>query len=158
MMALALGVVACGQSAPVEPCGQIPEGGCPVGRGGTCKDPTCSGTYDCEGGEWTLLEACMNGSSSSSGLPSTSSSTGSGQGGSCGVTFDFGGLDTSGCVPDLETPDCPVLAAETCSACEGCEDFFVCWSVAADCAPAHAPCWLNVAYCDADGSVVHTAF
>ena len=158
-MPLLLLLASCSDAPPLQLCGEIPEGGCPIGRGGTCLDPTCTGVYDCVGGNWTVTEQCT--------APTTSaaSSSGSGVGGegggaACGVTLtdEQKMHEAHGCSPGLESPDCPAVAAETCSACSGCEDFFVCWGVAADCAPGSAPCWLDMAYCDENGEVVPLAF
>ena len=50
-----------------------------------------------------------------------------------------------GCTPDLQSPDCPAVAAEDCpeKACTtGCLDFYLCTTSG----------WKAVAYCDEDGS------
>jgi hypothetical protein len=55
--------------------------------------------------------------------------------------------ETTGCAPDLQHPDCPADAAETCaaSAClTGCTDFFLCTGEG----------WIDVAYCTEDGELV----
>jgi len=134
----------CVGEAAIQLCGEIPTGGCPIGRGGTCDDLSCSGLYDCVSGAWKRVKACdTNGTSSSS-----SSSTGTGGAPSCAVTIDRS-KEITGCA-SLETPDCPADAADSCTACEGCEDFFLCESADAN----HPKGWVAVAYCDADGHVV----
>jgi hypothetical protein len=55
--------------------------------------------------------------------------------------------EKSGCKPDLQEPDCPVAAAETCagaSCLTGCVDFFLCT----------ADGWVTRAYCDESGELI----
>lgn len=55
--------------------------------------------------------------------------------------------ETTGCAPDLQSPDCPVAAADTCAetAClTDCSDFFLCTERG----------WIDVAYCTDEGSLV----
>jgi hypothetical protein len=55
--------------------------------------------------------------------------------------------EVTGCTPDLQSPDCPASAAETCvaSAClTDCIDFYLCT----------AEGWKSVAYCDAEGQII----
>jgi len=64
------------------------------------------------------------------------------------VMIDHQG-ETTGCVPDLQEPDCPVAAAESCAetACRtGCSDFYLCTDDG----------WRAVAYCDEQGQIVMT--
>jgi hypothetical protein len=141
----ALGILGLSLSAgcpelPVPmPCGQIPAGGCPLGRGGTCDDPTCDGLYDCVDGSWTRAVPCS---------PDGGAGTGGGGGAEPG---DAGpdactpvNVNTHGQTSDcggLENPDCPIEAAGSCeeTAClTGCLDFFVC----------EQGSWIAVAYCD----------
>lgn len=140
-------------SAP-QLCDEIPEGGCPTGRGGTCDDPLCQALYDCIDGAWQKTEAC-SGAASGGGTTSTTGSGGdSGGGGGCTqgggaggsgctpVMIDHSG-EQAGCMPDLQPPDCPAAAAEQCaeSAClTGCDGFFLCTKDG----------WAEVAYCDAE--------
>jgi hypothetical protein len=101
---------------------------------------------------WQKTTTC-DGNTTSSGTGASSGSGGSGgssasggSGGCATVKLDHSG-ETTGCMPDLQIPDCPAAAAETCSqtACNsGCTDFFVCT----------AQGWKDVGYCDAKGNVV----
>lgn len=132
--------------ATVVPCGEIPRDGCPVGRGGTCDDATCAALYDCVDGAWTNVEVCDNGAGAGGG-----GEGGAGQGGDGGATCTPVVLDHTGqmqgCRPDLQSPDCPLEAAETCveTAClVRCSDFFKCT----------ARGWIAVAYCTEEGELV----
>jgi hypothetical protein len=134
-------------SNEIKLCDEIPEKGCPTGRGGTCDDPACEALYDCVGGVWEKAKIC-NGNAAGGGSGGTSGSGGSGgAGGDCTpIEFDHTGEKT-GCTPDLELPDCPAVAAEQCpeSAClTGCTDFFICKKAG----------WTAVAYCDEKGAVI----
>ncbi len=119
-----------------------PQGGCPVGRGGTCDDAACRALYDCLEGAWTEAEAC-----DSAGEPAGDRDAGAGGAtGACEVvTLDRSG-EAVGCSPALQQPDCPADAAETCvgTACwTGCIDFFLCTEEG----------WRAIAYCDEQGRV-----
>lgn len=136
-----LAAFACSSGPDIQPCGLIPTGGCPVGRGGTCDDQYCDALYDCLEGQWTLVESCPP---SGSGGSSSTSVGGSGVGGCEGVQIDRTG-EASGCTPDLQEPDCPADVAESCQPClSGCVDFFLC----------KARGWETVAFCDENGEVV----
>jgi hypothetical protein len=135
-------MLGCPSGPNIKLCGEIPMGGCPIGRGGTCMDATCDALYDCVDGSWTLAEQCDQGvgggGTSSSSL--SSSSTGLCMPG----TFDHAN-EAMGCTPDLESPDCPVEAAESCEPCAtGCVDFFMCKTSG----------WMDVAFCDDTGKLV----
>ncbi|MEO7331344.1 MAG: hypothetical protein ABI193_22400 [Minicystis sp.] len=136
---------ACGDPPPLPICGQIPDGGCPIGRGGSCDDTYCAALYDCVDSKWTRVSSCEGGAGGSGGGPGGSGGAGQG-GGSCTmVTLDHTG-ETLGCKPDLENPDCPAAAAETCaeSAClTSCLDFFLCTKDG----------WIDVAHCDDQGQL-----
>ena len=132
----------------------VPEGGCPTGRGGTCDDPSCDALYDCIAGVWektTTCDAQSTGGGGSGGQGGSTAGGGSGgQGGCEPISLDHTD-ETTGCTPDLQSPDCPAAAAEVCSemAClTDCTDFYVCKL------EAGAPTWTPVAYCDADGQLV----
>ncbi len=133
----------CSSGNRIERCGLIPADGCPVGRGGTCKDETCPALYDCVDGSWTLVEVCEP---IGGGGAASSSVGGGGSGGvMCnGVTIDRTG-ESQGCEPPLQSPDCPAAAAELCRPCDtGCVDFYLC----------KRDGWHGVAFCDEDGHVV----
>jgi hypothetical protein len=134
----------CGGDPPLQLCGEIPTGGCPVGRGGTCDDTTCEALYDCVSGAWTRTKSCPMMATSSS-----SSSTGAGGAPSCPVMIDYSN-QTTDCTPDLETPDCPALAADSCAACDGCDDFLLCEIDQ----KTGEKGWVAVAFCDDNGHVV----
>jgi hypothetical protein len=134
---VALGAAHGCASNDVEPCGLIPEAGCPIGRGGTCEDRTCGALYDCVDGNWRLAEVCSGNTGGFGG-------GGSGAGGCEPSMIDRTG-ETDGCTPDLQEPDCPAAAAEVCQPClSGCFDFYLC----------KAEGWEAVAFCDEDGHVV----
>jgi hypothetical protein len=133
---------ACGGGDELLLCGQIPPDGCPIGRGGTCEDVVCAALYDCVEGSWTLAETCVRGGGEGGG------GAGAGQGGGeCApVSLDHTG-EAMGCTPDLQSPDCPVAAAETCaaSAClTECDAFFLCTDDG----------WALAAFCDREGALV----
>jgi hypothetical protein len=141
--ALLLGLLLFGCQSPttVQRCGEIPGGGCPLGRGGTCADLECDALYDCLDGSWRLTQVCDPGTG---GEGAGGDGAGGGAGGGCeGVVIDDPG--GTGCTPDLQEPDCPAAAAAACHPClTGCADFFVC----------AARGWEAVAFCDEDGHVV----
>lgn len=127
---------------PLALCGVIPEGGCPIGRGGTCDDPSCTGVYNCIEGQWTLEFACDGGGGGSGGSGASSSHVSTG---ACvTAVLDHSG-EVAGCKPDLVDPDCPIAAAELCNPCStGCIDFFKCTSAG----------WTDLAYCTEEGELV----
>ena len=137
---------ACDTSTDLPLClDPIPEGGCPIGRGGTCDDASCNALFDCIDRAWTLQQRCSGGTGGGSAGTGGGSAT-AGAGGSCTkVMLDHVG-ETTGCKPDLENPDCPIQAAETCAetAClTSCVDFFLCTKDG----------WTSVAYCDDQGQL-----
>lgn len=140
LFALLAAVAGCPTLPEPVPCGEIPAGGCPVGRGGTCADPTCAGLYDCFDGAWSVTETCAP-------RPDGGAGGGLPDGGPCAPAP----IDVSGqaldCTPDLQEPDCPVEAAQGCldKACTtGCIDFYRCTTDG----------WSSVAYCDDAGQLV----
>ena len=161
VVSLALGGAGCSSCAgsSVQRCGVIPALGCPIGRGGTCEDPTCSGVYDCVAGDWVLVEDCREGAGGAGGTGGMggaggaggAASGGGGAGGAAGgcavAMLDHTGEGTT-CEPPLQSPDCAGAVAESLclhEVCEtGCIDFFLCKDEA----------WVDVAYCDEDGALV----
>jgi len=128
---------ACGDGYEVRPCGQIPEKGCPVGRGGTCDDATCAALYDCVDGAWRRAETCPGGGQDPDAGVSPD--------GCAKPVIDRTG-ETTGCMPDLQNPDCPAVAAEQCfeTVClTDCIDFFLCTEEG----------WNLVAYCNEEGTL-----
>jgi hypothetical protein len=134
----------CSSLGPPKLCGEIPEGGCPAGRGGSCTDRACAGLYDCVDGKWIELERCPP-RSGDGGMDAGRGDAGSD--GSCEpVVIDHQG-EVTGCAPNLQNPDCPAALAEACSPapCQtDCTDFFLCTKDG----------WTEVAYCDEQGQVV----
>lgn len=130
-------LLAC-ESPAVQLCGEIPQDGCPVGRGGTCDDPYCAALYDCVQGDWTQTETCPDNPVTSSA--SVGAGAGGGGEGGCAPLMIDHATEANGCTPDLQEPDCPAVAAETCpNPClTGCVDFFLCekegWRLVAFCA------------------------
>jgi hypothetical protein len=129
-------------------CGTIPEGGCPIGRGGSCEDVLCAALYDCVEGSWTSVQTCPEVAGSGGGGGSGGAGAGGGQGGEpCTVVEIDHSAEVAGCEPDLQHPDCPAVAAETCAetAClTDCLDFYLCMRDG----------WQTVAYCDERGQLV----
>ncbi len=141
-IALLAALVGC-DLPQVELCGEIPEDGCPLGRGGTCDDALCAALYDCVSGEWTLAEECPDFVQGGGGQGA--SGAGGGEGGAC-FAFDHG-AEVDGCTPDLQPPDCPAAAAELCAAdacLTGCVDFYLC----------EARGWVLVGFCSEEGDLV----
>jgi hypothetical protein len=147
--------LACACDPPrIIPCDQIPEGGCPLDRGGSCDDPSCAAIYGCYDGAWRREEVCEG--NTGGGTNTGSSMNAGGAGGGTGVGGPGGGagcnpiefdhsMDTTGCAPDLQEPDCPAAVAEECpeKACTtGCLDFYLCTTDG----------WKSAAYCDEDGN------
>lgn len=130
---------------PIETCGLIPEGGCPVSRGGSCEDATCLALYTCVDGAWAVTEDCPP--IEDAGADGDAGDEADAWDGSCTVPpIDHTG-QTTGCVPDLQSPDCPIEAAESCAetAClTRCTDFFLCTKDG----------WVALAYCDDQGTLV----
>lgn len=131
-------------------CDQIPEGGCPLDRGGTCEDAACEALYGCYDGVWKRVEVCdgnigAGGAGGAGGMGAAAGGAGGAGRAECTpIRFDHTG-DTTGCIPSLQSPDCPAAVAESCpeKACStGCLDFFLC----------KADGWQAVAYCDEDGN------
>ena len=130
-------------------CSDIPAGGCPTDRGGTCDDPTCNALYACNAGAWSILQWCDQPDGGAGGGDAGGGDGGPRDGGPCTpVSINTTG-ETQDCTPDLEGTDCSVEAALGCeeTAClTGCSDFYLCT----------APGWVHVAYCDDNGDLIVT--
>ncbi len=51
--------VSCYQGLPdAIGCNDIPDGGCPTDRGGSCDDPACAAIYTCNDGIWSFAQKC----------------------------------------------------------------------------------------------------
>jgi hypothetical protein len=152
LLAVAWLAVACQSLEDPIVCGQIPDGGCPAGRGGTCDDALCAALYDCAEGTWVVVEECPDDGSGGAGGRGAGGAGGGTGGMACTpVELDHEG-ESIGCSPDLQHPDCPAAAAETCAetAClSDCADFFMCIDSARD-----DKQWTIVAHCDARGQLV----
>lgn len=134
----------CGGGGEIKLCGEIPQDGCPIGRGGTCADLVCAALYDCVDGKWTRIKQCPP---LSDGGPGSDGGDG-GVDAACMPVMLNHQDEATGCTPDLQEPDCPVIAAETCAAlaCQsGCMDFFLCTADGG---------WKEEAYCDDQGNLV----
>jgi hypothetical protein len=137
-----------------RPCKDIPAGGCPIDRGGSCDDPTCSAIFLCNNGVWNIGQVCSPQDGGTAGTAGTGGGDGgnnnaacTGDGGPCTEAHLNLTGQTTDCTPDLMAPDCPVEAAEGCAECAcltGCIDFYVCT----------APGWVSVAYCDDRGNLI----
>lgn len=146
-LSLACLMSAC-DSTQVLTCGEIPQDGCPSGRGGTCEDPFCAALFDCVEGDWTLVETCEEFGGGGTGAGAGDPIGGAGAaGGGCVFEFDHEG-EAGNCEPDLQEPDCPAAAAEnTCNPCAtGCIEFFLCTDFG----------WENVGYCSEEGDFENT--
>ncbi len=131
-------------------CVDIPAGGCPLDRGGTCADPTCNALWACNAGAWSLMQECdqPDAGAGGGGAGGGPSDAGPDDGPCAMVSIDLTG-QTQDCMPDLAFPDCDVAAALGCvqQAClTGCSDFWMC-SMAG---------WIAVAYCTDDGQLIVT--
>lgn len=135
---------ACTGADPLQLCGEIPEAGCPLGRGGTCDDRTCAALYDCRDGKWTLATTCEP----ADGPPAEEQPDDEDQSDCERPSIDWA-EEATGCEPDLQHPDCPASAADMCASAvclTDCSDFFLCTDAG----------WTVVAYCADDGQVVLT--
>jgi hypothetical protein len=123
---------ACGDDATPQPCGDIPEGGCPLSHGVACEDPACRAVYFCLPNDvWQLDQLCPPREAGSledasfvdAGVPDHDAAPPPSDASIDAPPGAFGG---PGC-DELQTPDCSVGLALACGAgCCGCEDLFVC--------------------------------
>lgn len=120
-------VAACEDEPTKIKCFDIPDGGCPVGYGDACEDPTRSATYQCmPGNVWQLEAQCP---AHEAGAPEDAASVDAGE--ASAPVFDAsidappGAFGGPGC-ETLQAPDCPLGLVLACGGCCGCEDLFVC--------------------------------
>lgn len=143
--AIAAGVAAlaampsCQDAQTVEPCADIPAGGCPLSKGVACQDPNCLAVYACRPNKvWELDHTCPGNEGGVTRDGSIDVDAGEG-----GRSFDAnidappGATGGPGCGL-LQAPDCALGLALACpKGCCGCEDLFVCenggWSYYATC-------------------------
>ncbi|HEX7604578.1 MAG TPA: hypothetical protein VF316_23330 [Polyangiaceae bacterium] len=114
---------ACSEDPVVQPCRDVPDGGCPLSYGKACDDPACSAAYACDpGGVWRLDHVCApHDAGPDAPKPPVDA-------GARDVDIDVpGAFGGPGCAP-LQTPDCPLGTALVCpnGACCDCTDLFVC--------------------------------
>ncbi len=137
----------CGSLGDVQPCGQIPDEGCPIGRGGSCLDLECRALYDCSEGRWVIVQTCEN-NGGTGGASETGNEGGSGGGNSC-ETVEFDHTNEISCDFQLQLPECKASEAE--SMCQdqicnsGCEVFLMC--------TIDVPEGVDVGMCDEEGFV-----
>jgi len=143
-------VMSCSDdAATIEPCDDIPPGGCPLSNGVACQDPSCTAVYACRANRvWQLDHLCPP---HEAGAPPEASTSEGGEGGDAASDGPHEGsrpFDASidappgagggpGC-EDLQAPDCSLAVGLACPAgCCGCEDLFVCnnggWDYYATC-------------------------
>jgi hypothetical protein len=129
----------CREDLPtVQPCTNIPEGGCPRSRGVACEDPVCEAVYLCfPDNHWELETLCPAREAGpdryvpDSAPPQLDASS--------VPDAPDGAFGGEGCGP-LQSPDCPAGLALGCpNGCCGCEELFVCqnkawvsWGVCGD--------------------------
>lgn len=145
---IAIAWASCQEFPEAIPCGQIPDDGCPIGRGGSCDDVFCAALYDCVEGAWTVVTTCGAtdaGADGSDGGAVDAGDAGDAGPDACSPTGIDHTDESVGCTPDLQDPDCPANAAEPCAetACAtGCLDFYLCT----------ADGWRGVAHCTDEGA------
>jgi hypothetical protein len=132
---------ACDDALAVDPeCRDVPDGGCPMGRGDPCADPTCAAAYECtESSLWRFDHACSaRDAAAGAWTDPGATDAGASPGAAPDVTGDATVGDVAVGIPGanggpgcaaLEGPDCPLGVALACGAgCCDCEDLFVCKS------------------------------
>jgi hypothetical protein len=146
--ALAVVMSCSDDAATVEPCNDIPPGGCPLSNGVACEDPSCTAVYACRANRvWELDHVCPP---HEGGAPEASSGDGGSDAASDGPREGSRPFDASidappgagggpGC-EDLQAPDCSLAVGLACPmGCCGCEDLFICnnggWDYYATCTP-----------------------
>jgi len=142
----ALAFVACRDDSPtVQPCRNVPAGGCPRSRGLACTDPACEAVYLCnEDGTWTLERECPKRTPLPEAAPPPPEADAAVLR-DAGFELPPGAYGGPGC-PTLQSPDCALGTSVACSnGCCGCEDLFVCqnggwepWGFCGDAGPVKA--------------------
>jgi hypothetical protein len=152
----ALLVLTCQGLPDGATCDDIPDGGCPIDRGGSCDDPTCGAIYLCNNGVWSVGQICPPNDGGGPGgggvgggttVPEGGPICSHDGGGACTPVVIDAGSTASDCTPDLACGDCEVSAAYGCAECAcatGCLDFYVC----------RPDGWHSVAYCTDNGTLV----
>jgi hypothetical protein len=147
-LAVLYGIVGACTDPPLhEYCTEIPTGGCPGGTGGAanCVDPTCEAIYTCDytNNTWSFVTKCPNykpphdagrdgtgGDGAADGPPEDARPR------DAGFVLPEGANGGPGCI-ELESPDCPVAEALSCSDCCGCQDLYACadggWDLWGEC-------------------------
>jgi hypothetical protein len=144
-LALAAGAASCRDDpAAVEPCTNIPAGGCPLSHGIACEDPACEAVYACRtGNAWVLDRTCPAHEAGAPREASVDAADAAPEEASrpfdASVDAPPGANGGPGCGP-LQAPDCSLGLALACpSGCCGCEDLYVCenggWTYWATCKP-----------------------
>jgi hypothetical protein len=130
----------CSDTQTIEPCDDIPAGGCPLSKGVACEDPSCLAVYACRPNKvWELDHTCPG----NEGGVTREASTDAADAAEASRPFDAsldappGANGGPGCGL-LQTPDCSLGLALSCpKGCCGCEDLFVCtnggWTYWATC-------------------------
>ena len=149
-IALALAALAsgaCADDPTPQPCGDIPEGGCPVAHGVACEDPACRAVYFCLPNDvWQLDQVCPP---REAGVVDDAAVADADAGidhdaapppvSDAAIDAPPGAFGGPGC-RELQSPDCSVGLALACGpGCCDCHDLFVCnqggwdlWGACAD--------------------------
>lgn len=132
----------CGDGETVQPCTDIPAGGCPLSRGLACSDPACEAVYLCRSGNvWELDRRCPARDASVRDAQEAPDAAAPIDAAPIDAAIDAppGANGGPGCGP-LQQPDCALGLALVCpSGCCGCEDLYVCesggWALWGTCSP-----------------------
>ena len=122
----ALAVAAACSDQAIQPCRNIPAGGCPSAGGSECQDPSCATVYACNevDGTWSFVRACPP--QDGGNVQDANIDAAPDAGMDADIDAPPGAFGGPGCVT-LQPPDCPLGLALVCSSgCCGCTDLFVC--------------------------------
>jgi hypothetical protein len=140
------GAGGCEEGAVAAACKALPDpSGCPLARGGSCSDRSCSAIYSCQEGAWQLVERCAQ-------ATDADASVDGGAGADGGLEQDAQSCQASPSAgpscPPLQDGECDARYLDACpeGACDtGCEVYLRCeggdWSAG------------YAGYCDADGTL-----